>query len=131
MSKVKVVLEFDSISEAHKFLIIHVGGMAPGVTLVQEDQTAHPSGWDRPFTQTGAAVVTETAAPAAPTAPTAPTAPETTKEEVNKAMAGYVGRGGGRTAATARAILQAHGVNSVREANATQLTALLAAFQTG
>ncbi len=57
-------------------------------------------------------------------------APAVGLEDVRKAMTGYISKGGGRTAATAKAILEENGIAALKEAKLEQYPTLLHAFET-
>ena len=115
---VKVTLEFTDIGAMTAYFTGVFTPAPPALNAVpqpaaQNAATSHTT------------VMPQTAQPASD-----PAAQEVTKEMVNKSMAAYVGKGGGRTAATAKAILNEVGAPSVREANPAQLASLLQAFST-
>ena len=101
---VKVTLEFSSIAEAINYL------------------NAVPTPWQAPPPPVHIA--------SAPTAAPVAAATEVTVADVNKAMVAYIGKGAGRTAATAKAIMTELGVDATKNANPAQLASLLQAFQT-
>lgn len=53
-----------------------------------------------------------------------------TIEDVRKAFSDYIAKGGGRTAATGKAILEKHGLDAIKNARPDQLAGLLHDFQT-
>jgi hypothetical protein len=118
MAKCNITFEFNSPAEAAAFLIdSNPTSSAPSV------KTTGPA-------QAGGSVIPQSTQQPAAVTPTAP--PEgVTLEIVRKAMTDYVGKGAGRTAATAREILTKHGCAALKDATPEQLAAVYPEFLNG
>lgn len=126
MSKFTLQVEFGTLHELQEFLAAGTNALSPhhvGVAGINLTPTAaHVNGAANPTPPQGIMPLS-TAAAAQAAAEVLPT-----QDAVRKAMMDYVARANGRSAATAKAILTKHGVESVKAAPADKWAGLIAEF---